>query len=314
MTAIAVPRLFGTEWPLWLGAALVLQGGSMAMFARLHRRVLADAGLRLRPGTALAIAYAGNAVSVTIPFAGSTAGTAFTYRQYVRRGATGPMAGWAIAVAGAFSTITFGVLVGIGAIADGSTVAALAGVFGIVAMAVPVVAVIVALHQPAARIRLEQMSVWVLTRTKRIVRRPKMDPTEAVARAFDQLSAYHMQWRHGLTAGVYGALNWLLDALCLWTVLQAFDVSLPFRSLPLLYAAVVAASSIGITPAGIGTVEAALALALTNLGGTGVHSLLAAVVYRAISTWLVLLIGWSVLAVIRRQSMPAHVLPVATPA
>jgi hypothetical protein len=105
-----------------------------------------------------------------------------------------------------------------------------------------------------------------------------------------------MHWRQGLAAFGSAALNWLCDALCLWTVLQAFDVSIPFRNLALLYAAAVAAAGIGVTPAGIGTVEVAIALAVSNLGGHGSHALLAAITYRAISTWAVLLIGWAVLA------------------
>jgi putative heme transporter len=82
---------------------------------------------------------------------------------------------------------------------------------------------------------------------------------------------------------------------------------MPVRNLPLLYAAVVAASSVGFTPAGIGTVETAIALALAHLGSDGAHALPAAVVYRAISTWLVVLIGWGVLAVLRREPAKADV-------
>jgi uncharacterized protein (TIRG00374 family) len=241
-------------------------------------------------------------LSVTIPFAGSTAGTAFTYRQYVRKGATGPMASWAMVVAGVFSTVTFGVLVGVGAIASDNTMAAVAGAFSVAVATVPVIGMLIAVRRPAARVHLERITVWVLSRIKRILRRPKMDPGELVRGAVDQISAYRMNWQHCVASGTYAALNWLLDALCLWTVLQAFDVSMPFRNLPLLYAAVVAAASIGITPAGIGTVEAAIALALTDLDGGGAHTLVAAVVYRAISTWLVLMIGWVVLASIRRRS------------
>ncbi|MCU1504042.1 MAG: rane protein [Ilumatobacteraceae bacterium] len=290
----------GTTPVLWLLGGLVLEAGSMAAFAQLQRRVLADAGVRLAPRTALAIAYAGNAVSVTIPLAGSTAGAAFTYRQYVHRGASGPMAAWAIGVAGVFSTITFGVLVGAGAIANGNALAAAAGVLGIMAATIPMIAILVAMHRPAARLRLERIAACILSGIQHLVRRPRRAPAEVAASVFDQLSAYRMQWRHGMAAGTYAALNWLLDALCLWTVLQAFGVSMPFRDLPLLYAAVIAAASLGFTPAGIGTVEAAIALALVNLGGAGAPSLLAAVAYRAISTWLVLLIGWAVIARMRR--------------
>ena len=155
---------------------------------------------------------------------------------------------------------------------------------------------------PTARRRLEHLAVWTLTRVTRFTGRPRLNPRETVADTARQLSAYRVHWRHGVAAISYAALNWLLDALCLWTVLQAFGVSLPFRSLSLVYAAVVASAAVGLTPAGIGTVETAIVLALAGLGGGTAHALAAALVYRAISTWLVLV---DRLGPARRRSPPA---------
>lgn len=118
-----------------------------------------------------------------------------------------------------------------------------------------------------------------------------------------------MRARYALAATGLAALNWALDALCLWAVLQAFDVSLPLRNLPFVYVAAVAAASLGLTPAGIGTVEAALAVALTNFGSDGAHAVPAALMYRAISTWLVLSIGWVVLTTLRRRDRHTQNLP-----
>jgi putative heme transporter len=287
---------------MWLVVAVVLQFGSMGAFAFLQCRVLADAGLRLRPSAGMAIAYESNAMSVTIPFAGSTAGTAFAYRQYVRRGASAAMAGWTLAIAGLFSTLTFGLLVGAGALASGNPLAAGAGVLSIVACATPVLAGMVALRRAALRRRLERLAVRVLKVTRRLRRRASSRPEDAVAQAVIQLRAFRMTRWHVVAASSYAALNWLFDALCLWAVLQAFHVSLPLSSVPLLYAAVVAAASIGVTPAGIGTVEVAIAAAIAALGGSSSHALLAAVAYRAISTWLVLTVGWVLVAHHRRAS------------
>jgi len=290
----------------WLGLAIVLQAGSMGTFARLQQRVLANAGLRLRISSSLAIAFAGNAVAVTVPVAGTTASAAFTYRQYVQRGATGTMAGWAMAVAGVFSTTTFAVLVGIGALANGNPLAAAAGITSIVLAVVPVLAVIGAVRSRAVRRRMERVAVRLLTILKRLTSRPRKEPEALVADAIAQLSAYRLRWREAVVTTAFATLNWIFDAVCLWAVLQAFDVSMPVRNLALVYSAAVAAASLSLTPAGIGTVEASIAVALTSLGTDGVHALPAAVAYRAISTWLVLLIGWVVLAAMRRQVTPVN--------
>ena len=286
----------------WLGLAVVLQAGSMGTFARLQQRVLANAGLRLRMSSSLAIAFAGNAVAVTVPVAGTTASAAFTYRQYVQRGATGTMAGWAMAVAGVFSTTTFAVLVGIGALANGNSLAAAAGITSIALAIVPVVAIIAAVHSDAVRRRVERVAIRSLTAVKRVTSRPRKQPDVIVVDAIAQLSAYRLRLREVLVTAGFATLNWVFDAVCLWSVLQAFDVSMPVRNLALVYSAAVAAASLSLTPAGIGTVEASIAVALTSLGTDGVHALPAAVAYRAISTWLVLLIGWVVLATMRRHN------------
>ena len=236
---------------------------------------------------------------MSIPVAGSTAGTGFTYRQYVRHGRR---ARWPLGRCGVWRGLDGGARYVDRCRRDRRRqhLAAAAGVVTLVA-ALPVVAILLAMGVPTARRRLEHLAVWTLTRVTRFTGRPRLNPRETVADTARQLSAYRVHWRHGVAAISYAALNWLLDALCLWTVLQAFGVSLPFRSLSLVYAAVVASAAVGLTPAGIGTVETAIVLALAGLGRGTAHALAAAVVYRAISTWLVLSIGWVLLAVDRRQ-------------
>ena len=197
---------------------------------------------------------------MSIPVAGSTAGTGFTYRQYVRHGRR---ARWPLGRCGVWRGLDGGARYVDRCRRDRRRqhLAAAAGVVTLVA-ALPVVAILLAMGVPTARRRLEHLAVWTLTRVTRFTGRPRLNPRETVADTARQLSAYRVHWRHGVAAISYAALNWLLDALCLWTVLQAFGVSLPFRSLSLVYAAVVASAAVGLTPAGIGTVETAIVLAL----------------------------------------------------
>ena len=49
-----------------------------------------------------------------------------------------------------------------------------------------------------------------------------------------------------------------------------------------------AAGSIGLTPGGLGVIEAALAAGLVAIGVTGHHALAAVLLYRLISFWLVM--------------------------
>jgi hypothetical protein len=205
-----------------------------------------------------------------------------------------------MAVTGVFSTLTFAVLIGLAAIANGNPTAAGVGIASVVAAMVPIVVLATAKRSASARRRLERSAVRVLIFTKRAVSRPRGEPADIVARAIQELLTYRLRRANAVAVVWLASMNWILDALCLWAVLQAFAVPLPLRSLPFVYAAAIVAASFGFTPAGVGTVEAAIAVALTNLGTDASRALLAALVYRGISTWLVLLIGWTVLVRLRR--------------
>jgi uncharacterized protein (TIRG00374 family) len=61
------------------------------------------------------------------------------------------------------------------------------------------------------------------------------------------------------------------------------------------------AASIGFTPGGLGIIESALSAALINAGLTARHALAGVLVYRFISFWLVMAVGWAVMALLRRR-------------
>jgi hypothetical protein len=73
-----------------------------------------------------------------------------------------------------------------------------------------------------------------------------------------------------------------------------------------IYAAGIGAVAIGITPAGIGIVEAALAAAITTGGISSSQALPAVLVYRAISCRLVLAVGWFIFVRSRRHIADHH--------
>jgi hypothetical protein len=60
-------------------------------------------------------------------------------------------------------------------------------------------------------------------------------------------------------------------------------------------------SSLNLTPGGLGVVEAALTGALVALGVPANQALTAVLVYRAISFWLAIAIGWPVYWRLRRE-------------
>lgn len=87
--------------------------------------------------------------------------------------------------------------------------------------------------------------------------------------------------------------NWLLDCLCLAAAILAVGATVPWQGLLLAYLTAAGASTLAITPGGLGTVELALTAALVATGLDAPHALAAALVYRIASLWLPAIGGWA---------------------
>jgi len=99
--------------------------------------------------------------------------------------------------------------------------------------------------------------------------------------------------------------NWVADCLCLACAIRATGNPIPWPGLFLAYGAGMTAGSIGLTPGGLGIIEAALSAALVAAGIKAHHALAAVLVDRLISFWLVMAAGWAVMAVLVRNTRRA---------
>ena len=86
-------------------------------------------------------------------------------------------------------------------------------------------------------------------------------------------------------------LNWAADAACLAFAVLAVGGDVPWHGLLLAWAAGTAVASLGLTPGGLGVVEATLSSALIATGLVGSTAIAAVLVYRIVSLWLVLAVG-----------------------
>jgi uncharacterized protein (TIRG00374 family) len=72
----------------------------------------------------------------------------------------------------------------------------------------------------------------------------------------------------------------------------AVDSTIPWKGLLLAYGAGQLAATLPFTPGGLGVVEGSITFALVAFGGSHISTVDAVLMYRVISFWLVLLIGW----------------------
>ena len=90
----------------------------------------------------------------------------------------------------------------------------------------------------------------------------------------------------------WGLANWVLDCGCLSLSFLALGVGVPWKGLLLAYGAGQLAANLPITPGGLGVVEGSLTIALVAFGGQKVSTVAVVLLYRILSFWIELPVGW----------------------
>jgi putative heme transporter len=294
--------------------AVVAEIGSMISLALLERRILMLAGHRLSAGRAVAIAYASNAMAQSLPIVGSGAATAFTYRRMVSHGAEPTLAGWTLTLAGVASNIAFVVILSVGGLVSGETLAMVAGGVGLVLSALVIAVAVIAVRRAPVRERVGRAAIWVLSRVQRVIHRPAGDAAGVVGATMADLTAFHLHRRDAVHVVGSAFRNWAFDVLCLAFCIKATGAHVPWWGIVLAWAAGSGGASLNLTPGGLGVVEVALTGALVALRVPSTQALTAALVYRAISFWLAIVVGWPIYWRLSREHERAAAAPAETPA
>ncbi|MBW6438684.1 YbhN family protein [Actinoplanes hulinensis] len=277
----------------WLAAALLAETAAMQAYARMQRRLLRSAGVRVPLRRHVALAYAAHSLSVSLP-GGPAFSTALNYRQMRRFGASPAIASWCIALSGilsaaALAAITLFSTATAGDTADWHTLAALA------------VAVVLATLGVRRLARHPGRLAALLTVVNRLRQRPADHGRDRVQDFLEQLRVARLTPGHGAAAIIFALLNWLLDALCLWLCCVAVGGgTISTGQLLLAFCAGMAAGSLPIVPGGLGIIDGALILGLIAGGMTTGIAIAAVVLYRLITLGFIIGLGWLSYLAIRR--------------
>jgi len=295
----------------WLVLAAAVELASLAAAAEGHRRLLWAFRVRIGLPTVLAIGLAGTAIAFSVPVAPGPFSASYSVRQYVNRGVDLALAGWVLVVLWITASLTLSVLLFAGAALSGSLVAGLAGLVASVGFLAPPVALLLALRFAPVRRRLHALAGWVVDFAGRsrgliaaILRRGLARHPEPLG-AFDAFVARGSRLRAsgGVYSLVFGAslANWLLDVACFTLAIHAPGAPVPWNAVLLAYSAGIVAESLWPAPGGLGAVEAAMAAALVAAGVGAGPALAAVLVYRLVSFWMLLAIGWATMGVLARR-------------
>jgi uncharacterized membrane protein YbhN (UPF0104 family) len=273
----------------WVAAAVLVELTPMSAYARMQRRLLHSAGLRVPLRRHLALAFAAHSINETLP-GGPAFSIRFNYQQIRRFGATPAVASWSIALSGILSTAALAAVTAAGALISGGA----PPWFSLAGLAVLAVLITAGIRQVARRPEaLEPVIRPALALVNRLRHRPADHGLDRISGFVAQLGAARLTPGNGAAAITFALLNWLLDAVGLWMCLRAVGGDgIGAGGLLLAFCTGMAAQTLTIVPGGLGVVDSALILGLVA-GGVGTATAIAAVVlYRIITLGFIIGAGW----------------------
>jgi putative heme transporter len=272
----------------WLLLAIASEIASFICFAELQRRLLNSGGVRTRLSFMTFLTLAAGAIADSLP-AGPAFASVYAFGAYRRRGANDTLAAWTLLATFACAAAGLGLLATAGVIlaTKESTSYDLIGVIlGVFAISIAVDAIVF------QRRWLEHVLIWMLNVMRRIIGRPRRESAVVVQEWLLRLEDVHLT-RRDLFVVLGSALgNWAFDCGCLACAFLATGAPVPWRGLLLAYGAGQLAANLPITPGGLGVVEGSLTVALVAFGGAELSTVAAVLLYRIISFWGFLPLGW----------------------
>jgi putative heme transporter len=284
----------------WILVAIGCEVISLVAFGLSRRRLLRADGHRAGFGSVMAVTYASNALSMTIPFAGVQLALVFSYRQFRRRGLGSAITGWALAVSAILSTAALALMLIVGAIAGGVSVATALGLAGAAIFLVPSTAVLLALRYQQIRGTLDRVLARIISGSRRLFHWPSDGATRALEDMLNRVARIRLPWPRYAEVFALCLLNWAADCGCLAATIRATGSQVPGHGILLVYAAGAAVGSAGLTPGGFALVEATLTAALVASGLTAPAALASVLAYRLVSFWMIMISGWVLMVALTR--------------
>jgi putative heme transporter len=283
-TTVALGHL---HWA-WVALGVAAEAGSFLAFALLQRKMLRAGGVDVPVGPMAAITMAANAITNSIP-AGSAIAPVYSFRQYRQRGADQALAGWSVVAAFVAESVGLALVAAAGVSVAEAEGASLDLVGVIVTVLILAVAMAVVFVQKRAL-------VWTVSASLHLCQRltgwPRGELAHHIDRIIFRLTVVRLSAGQMIGALNLALANWLLDCSCLAMSFLAVGAPVPWKGLLLAYGAGQLAANLPITPGGLGVVEGSLTIALVAYGGATTSTVVAVLLYRVLSFWVALPVGW----------------------
>ncbi|MHB1986749.1 MAG: lysylphosphatidylglycerol synthase transmembrane domain-containing protein [Acidimicrobiales bacterium] len=283
---------------VWLVAAIASEAMSVVAFAEMQGQLLRSGDAHIPQPRLVTMTAAAGAIASSIP-AGPAVSSLFAYRQYRRFGADEALAAWTLIATLVSSALGLSLLTTAGlALAERQGAA-----FDLIGVTVGVLfATVIATAVLWQRKALSRVGLGLLRFTRRVTGRPRRHEAEVLAGFMSRLGRVEIRRRDFLGAIGWSVANWTFDCGCLACGYLAVHAQIPWSALLLAYGAGQLASNLPITPGGLGVVEGSLTIALVAYGGAQASTVGAVLLYRIVSFWGFLPVGWlAYLAIVVRD-------------
>jgi hypothetical protein len=237
--------------------------------------------------------------------AGAAFSAGYTYRRLTRLGASPGLATWVLVASGILSTaaLAFLGLAGAQVRGVGLLCSALGRLTGVLIAAAAIGAVALLAWATRRRSRLERIGALVVRAAglaRPLFRRGRPRGTGQrvlfLGAEREPVAVDPVGW---LGAGALAAANWVADGAALALAFRALGLDVPWQGLLLAYVASQIAFSLPLLGC-VGLAEGSLTIALVCIGVRPADALAVALVYRLVSFWATLPMGWLAFAHLRR--------------
>lgn len=286
----------------WLAVAIVSEALSFVAFAEMQGRLLRSGEVSIPHGRLIAMTGAAGAIASSIP-AGPAVASVFAFRQYRRYGADETLSGWTLVATLVSSALGLSLITTAGlclAERQGAAFDLIGVTVGVLFVTITAAAIL------WQRRSVSQVGLRLLRLVRRVTGRPRRHENEVLTDILNRLGRVRLTWRDFAAVLGWSVANWTLDCACLACGYLAVHAAIPWQALLLAYGAGQLASNLPITPGGLGVVEGSLTIALVAYGGGQASTVGAVLLYRIVSFWGFLPVGWlCYLAIVVRDRQKA---------
>jgi putative heme transporter len=272
----------------WVAPAVIVEIGSYFCFAAMQYELLGAGQLRAPWRPLVKLTFASQAITNSLPI-GNAVASVYGFRWFRRFGADNTLAVWALAgtLVAAVVSLSLVAILGLGVAAqEGASLDLVPVLIGTFVVTLGIGSLFVYERPLRATVS------WLVKLSVAVTGRPRGDTLALIDRITAWMTAVRLNWTQIGRIITWGTLNWLLDCACFAMMFLALGAPIPWKGLLLAYGAGQLAASLPITPGGLGVVEGSITVALVAFGGPEASTAYAVLLYRLISFWMILVVGW----------------------